>query len=83
MTAVVVPFPITRRRAFIARQASRAASMHPDAGVRYLLHQLGLQAETMRRRGIAEDAIKSELLCMRHAIEAQFPGTLQQPGGEP
>jgi hypothetical protein len=83
MTAVVVPFPIARRQSFIAKQASHAALMNPDAGVRYLQHQLDVQADAMRRRGIEEDLIQRELRCMRRAVQAQFAGNVQHPGGEP
>ena len=64
MTASVVPFPLARRRTFIAKQASHAAMMNPDAGVRYLQHQLDVQAESMRRKGIDEAIIQRELRCM-------------------
>jgi hypothetical protein len=52
MTAAILPFPIARRRAFISKQAAHAALMHPEAGVRYLQHQLDVQAEAMRRKGV-------------------------------
>lgn len=81
-TAVVVPFPIARRRAYIAKQTSHAALMNPDAGVRYLQLQIDIQGEAMRRRGIEEELIERELRCMRRAIQAQFAGNVQQPGGE-
>jgi hypothetical protein len=83
MTAVVVPSPITRRRDFIAKQASHSGLMHPDARVRYVLHHLDVQPETMCRRGIAEDLIQRELCCVRRAIRARFAGNVQHPGGEP
>jgi Family of unknown function (DUF6074) len=84
MTAAVLPFPIARRGAFIAKQASHAAMMHPDAGIRYLRHQLDVQAEAMRRKGIEEDLIQRELRCMGYAIRAAFARNhVAQPGGEP
>jgi len=80
MTATVFPFPIIRRRAFIRKQASHAALINPEAGVRYLQHQLDVQAGTMRRKGIAEELVQRELRCMRRALQAQFAGNILQPG---
>ena len=79
MTAIVLPFPIVRRHGFIQKQASHAALMNPDSGVRYLQHQLDIQGETMRRRGIDEDLIQRELRCMRHALQDAFAGNVLQP----
>ena len=79
MTATVLPFPIARRRAFIRKQASHIALMNPDAGIRYLEHQLEVQAEAMRRKGINEDLIERELRCMRRAIQAEFSSNVLQP----
>ena len=81
MTAIVFPFPILRRRGFVQKQAAHAALMRPDAGVRYLHHQLDVQAETMRRRGIGEDLIQRELRCMLRALQAEFAGGVIQPEG--
>jgi hypothetical protein len=84
MTAAILPFPIVHRRAFIAKQASHAARMNPDAGVRYLQHALDVQAEAMRRKGIDEALIQRELRCMGQAIRAAFArGHVAQPGCEP
>jgi hypothetical protein len=58
--------------------------MNPDAGVRYLQHQLDVQAESMRRKGIDEAIIQRELRCMGQAIRAAFAKNhVAQPGGEP
>ena len=78
-TAAVFPFPIIRRHGFIRKQASHAALMNPDSGVRYLQHQIDVQAETMRRRGINEDLIQRELHCMRRALQTEFAGNIMQP----
>ena len=83
MTAVVYPFPIIRRGAYIAKQAAHAALMNPDAGVRYLQHALDVQADTMRRRGIDEDLVQRELRCMASAIRAAFAQRTARPGGKP
>jgi hypothetical protein len=78
--AVVIPFPVARRRAYIARQASHAALMNPDAGTRYLEHQIEIQAQAMRRKGVSEDLIEREVRCMKSAIAAAFCPTCSSPG---
>ena len=72
MSAEIVPFPITRRRGFIHKQAAHAACMKPDSAVRYIEHQLLIQRDAMRRRGIAENLIAMELRCMAAAMQAEF-----------
>jgi uncharacterized protein DUF6074 len=72
MTALIVPFPIVRRHGFIRRQADHAASMSPDAAVRYVEHQLTVQRDAMRRRGIAENLIDRELYRMAMAMRSEF-----------
>lgn len=79
--AEVVPFPITRRRAFIARQAHVAAGMRPEAGERYIQHQLKTQGQTMRRRGIDEQIISQELRCMDAAIRTNLFLSMPTPKG--
>jgi uncharacterized protein DUF6074 len=72
MTAVVVPFPLVRRRPFIERQAARVAELNHDAGERHIAYQLEVQAAAMRRKGVNEDLIASELRCMERAIRASL-----------
>jgi hypothetical protein len=70
--ANVVPFPIARRRAFIAKQAAHAALMNQDAGERYVQHQLKVQADSMRRKGVDAELVERELRCMEAAIRASL-----------
>ena len=76
MTATVVPFPIARRRAFIANQVGWATMvserLNPETGTLYLELQLKIQQDHMRSKGIAEDLVQGELRCMRAALGAQF-----------
>jgi hypothetical protein len=72
MTALILPFPITRRHGFIKKQAARAASMNTDSAVRYVEHQLTVQRDAMRRRGIAENLIDRELYLMAMAMRSEF-----------
>jgi hypothetical protein len=72
MTAVIVPFPIARRRAFIQKQADHATCLNPDASERYLEYQLQVQRDAMRRRGVAEDLIARELKCMAAAVRQEL-----------
>jgi predicted GIY-YIG superfamily endonuclease len=79
MTATILPFPILRRYGFISKQAAHAAGMNPDAAARYVEHQIQVQRDAMRRRGVAEDLIARELKLMDAAIrrallQAQLTG---------
>ena len=80
MAPTVFPFPIIRRRAFIRKQALHVALINPEAGVRYLQHQLDIQTDVMRRRGISENLVQRELGCMRRAIQAELAGNVLQTG---
>src|SRR5215203_5436015 len=60
MTAVVIPFPVTRRRDFIRRSAARLAETAPNTAEKLLAHTITIQIETMARRGIAPDLITQQ-----------------------
>ncbi len=79
--AEVVPFPLTRRRAFIRRQAARIADAAPKTGEKLLAHSLRQQAATMTRRGIAEGIIERECRALECAIRAELWRVVLQPGG--
>jgi hypothetical protein len=70
--AIILPFPIARRRAFIQKQADHATCLNPDAAERYLEYQLQVQRDAMRRRGVAEDLVVRELKCMTVAIRNEL-----------
>jgi hypothetical protein len=80
MTATILPFPIVRRRGFIAKQVAHASMMNPDSGLRYLQHQIEIQGDAMRRKGIDGDRIKRELRRMEVLIQAACGGTVQSDG---
>jgi hypothetical protein len=58
--ASVIPFPLTRRRAFIRKHAARIAAATPATGEKLLVHQIRIQALTMATRGISCDIIEAE-----------------------
>jgi hypothetical protein len=64
----VVPFPLARRRAFIQRQAKRAAVLNAAACERHIARQIEIQRDTMLRKGIDEDLVRRELSRMESAI---------------
>jgi hypothetical protein len=72
MTATIVPFPLFRRRVYIAKQADHMAYLSEDAAARYLNRQLKVQGDAMRRRGVAETLIERELKTMEAAIHREF-----------
>ncbi len=68
MSAKIVPFPLAKRYQMIARQARYAAELSADAAERHIAHQLRLQANAMRRKGVDPDLIQHELKSMESAI---------------
>lgn len=80
--AEIVPFPISRRAAFIKRQAERAARLNPDAGERHIEQQVKIQIDAMRRKGVADEIIEHEAKCMEAAIRvALWTTVMNRPGG--
>jgi hypothetical protein len=68
----VIPFPITKRRGFAERQARTAASYSSQSGERYIQRQLNIQAEMLRRRGVADGLIAREMRALETAIRAEL-----------
>jgi hypothetical protein len=69
-TAMIVPFPMANRRSMILRQARYAAALSPAAAERHIQHQLKVQAQAMRRRGIDEGVIAHEIDCLEFSIRS-------------
>ena len=61
MTATVVPFPRTRHRRFVQRQASLMVQYSEAAAGKHLAQQIELQRRTMQRRGVNADLIGEHL----------------------
>lgn len=68
MSADIVPFPIMRRHHFIARQINRVSGLNAGAAERHIHLHLCIQAEAMRRKGIAENLVARELKSMEFAF---------------
>jgi hypothetical protein len=71
MSAIILPFPPSRRRRFIERQAEIVLGCKPKGAVQYLDRQIAIQADAMRRKGIDEPLIDAECTAMRAAIDAE------------
>jgi hypothetical protein len=80
MTATVLPFPLVRRRAMIARQSRYAAELNPDSVERFIRQQLKIQGDNMRRRGVPENLIAHELKCMEAAILHELQASVSTGG---
>jgi hypothetical protein len=81
MSAVIIPFPITRRSKFVARQVRRVLELNPHARERHIHLQLKIQAEAMRRKGIAPNLIDGELKSLEFVIRQALNRTSMKPGG--
>ena len=72
MNALILPFPIIRRRGFAEKQAVTAASFNERSGERYIARQIETQRDVMRRRGINEVIIDREMKSFEVAIRAEL-----------
>jgi uncharacterized membrane protein YukC len=81
MSAAILPFPVTRRRVFIERQAVRAAELDANAAESYINYQIQLQREAMQRRCIDADVIDNEMAAMERAIRNALWSRILAPGG--
>lgn len=70
--AQMIPFPIGRRRAFVARLAEQVASRPAAAGEAHLLQQLKRQGEVLRRKGVPTKAIEGELRALTAAVRTEL-----------
>lgn len=82
MSAIIVPFPRSRDRGFIRRHAAHMAQARTAAKAEaHLNRQLGIQAETLRRRGVASDIARAELQAIEGNIRVACWTLLLAPGG--
>ena len=68
MSATLIPFPLSRRIAFVERQADIIAGMKQESAERHLARQLKVQREALERRGVAADCIEREIASLHQAI---------------
>jgi hypothetical protein len=71
-TAIILPFPIARRQAFIQKQANQVMCLNASSARCYLEYQLKIQRGAMQRRGVADDLIARELKCMESAVRQEL-----------
>ena len=82
MSAVIIPFPRSQNRQFIRRHAARMAQASTAAKAEaHLARQLGIQAETLRRRGVVPEVARAELQAIEGNIRAACWTFLLAPGG--
>jgi hypothetical protein len=68
--AEVIPFPMRARVAFLDRTAELAASYRDPR--KYLASVYRQQEASLRRRGFAEEIVRSEMAALERAIEARI-----------
>lgn len=79
--AQVLPFPLTRRRDLIRRQARFYADQAPRAAEKNLAHQLKVQGEALIRKGVEPATAQDEVRSLELAIRAEVRGWPMSPGG--
>ena len=70
MCTKVVPFPLSRRRALVCKQAWILSGLAPKSAQRHLAHQLKVQHDALMRRGVDPDRIERELASLERTILA-------------
>jgi uncharacterized protein DUF6074 len=68
LTTNIVPFPLSRCRAFVLRHANIINGMSPESAERHLAHQLKVQHDALERRGVDPERIERELASLQRAI---------------
>jgi len=68
----VIPFPIARRVAFLERMADCVYGCRDPAA--YLARACEQQRKAMRKRGLSEDVIKSEIASFEREIMWRLEG---------
>ena len=81
MTAIVVPFPLTRRPHFIRKQARRVTELSPAAGERHIAAQIKVQRDVLMRKGVNAELIKRETVQLESAIRAAIWAAMLTPSG--
>ncbi|MCJ2106990.1 DUF6074 family protein [Methylobacterium sp. E-041] len=82
MTAIVLPFPRSRDRAFISRHADHMANAATTAKAEaHLQRQLQIQRGTLERRGVTLEMIQAELIAIEGNIRAGYCRSSAVPGG--
>lgn len=77
-TALVVPFPVHRRGAFLRRQVGAMMRISPVAAENYLAAALERHAAVLRKKGVAAPAIAADVKAMETAIRvALWRGVLE------
>lgn len=79
MPALVLPFPLARRRDLVGRQAQWFAAQSHQAAERNLKRQLQVQRETLLRRGVSAERAESEVATLQAAIRREVGRNLVTP----
>jgi Family of unknown function (DUF6074) len=66
----IVPFPLSRRIAFVERHADIISSLPAEGAERHLAYQLKVQHDVLKRRGVDPECIKREIASLERAILA-------------
>jgi hypothetical protein len=79
--AVIVPFPLSRRRQLVARCAARMIELDAAAAEKHLQRQVERQREAMHRRSIDQRQIGAQERSFEAAVRAELWRAMLAPGG--
>jgi hypothetical protein len=66
--ATIIPFPVVRRRDFIARAANTHERYNSKGAKNYLTHLIERHADRLARLGVAPDLADADVLSLRVAV---------------
>jgi len=72
MSAVILPFPRVRDRAFVRRHAAHMAANSATTAEKLLAVQMELQRKTMTRRGVEPTLIEEHVSALELAIRLEL-----------
>ena len=81
MSAVIVPYPLSRRRDLVRRQAALVARSSPRAADNILAHALDTQRQALLRKGCDPAVADAEVAALEGAIRAEVWRVILSPGG--
>jgi hypothetical protein len=80
MSAIVIPYPLLKRRHWIGRQISNVANYHAEAAERYLAQRIADRIMSLQRAGVADNLIAADVEPVREIFLNYLSASKQRVG---
>ena len=70
--AEVIPFPVIRRKAFLAKNGRHAAEYRPQAAFRYIGSLVDRHRQRLQRLGVEPGAVEADAVSLAAALHAEL-----------